>query len=127
MKSLRIETRLPARKCLAAGRALLLIVWYSSALAASQGRRPLPPVVTNVAPGLHRLGTGRHTIFGMPIFDASLWIVGNQYSSSEPHAVDLEPAVPIPPSKLVGGLIDEMAELKAADDAQREAWRALMV
>ncbi len=121
MKFPRIEPRGVAHKCLATG--LALVVCCSSALAAP----PLPPAVTSVAVGLHRLGTGRHTIFGMPVFDASLWIVGNQYSSSEPHAVDLVPSVPIPPSKLVGGLIDEMAELKAADDAQREAWRALML
>ena len=103
------------------------MIWYSNAPATSAERQPLPPAVISVAPGLHRLGTGRHTIFGIPIFDASLWIVGTQYSSSEPHAVDLEPSVPVPPSKLVGELIEEMGDLKAADDAQREAWRALML
>jgi chalcone isomerase-like protein len=125
MKSLRIRLSGVAGMCVATG--LAVAVCCSSVPAAAEEHQPLPPVVNNVAPGLHRRGTGRHTIFGIPIFDASLWIVGTQYTSSEPHAVDLEPSVPVPPSKLVGEIVDEMGELKAADDAQCDAWRAMML
>ena len=64
MKSSRIESGTLARKCIAIGVALGM--WYSNAPATSAEHQPLPAAVTGVAPGLHRLGTGRHTIFGIP-------------------------------------------------------------
>ena len=59
----------------------------------------------------------------MPVFDATLWIAGRQWSPVEPHALDVLASRNIPPARLVNGVIDEMRDLRAADDRQRARWR----
>ena len=51
-----------------------------------------------------RIGQRRmiRAIFDITIFDANLWIVGTQFSSSELHALDLEPCVTVPPANFGG-------------------------
>jgi len=92
--------------------------------ASASPSKPLPASVFEIAPGLHRLGTARHTVFGLPVFDATLWIAGQQWSPIEPHALDVLASRNIPPKRLVGGVIDEMRDLKAANDRQRAQWQA---
>lgn len=84
---------------------------------------PLPPGVTILAPGLHRLGTARHTVFGLHVFNATLWIAGPRWTPSEAHALDVEASRNIPPSRLVTNVIDEMRDMKVADDRQRSMWK----
>jgi hypothetical protein len=93
-----------------------------SAMAATQAT-VLPATVITLAPGLHRLGTARHTVFGIHVFDATLWIAGRQWSPTEPHALDVEASRQIPPSRLVNGVIDEMRDIRVADDRQRSNWK----
>ncbi len=83
----------------------------------------LPATVTTLAPGLHRLGTARHTVFGLHVFDATLWVAGPRWSPTEAHALDVEASRKIPPSRLVNGVIDEMRDIRAADDRQRTMWK----
>jgi hypothetical protein len=83
----------------------------------------LPPSVITLAPGLHRLGTARHTVFGLHVFNATLWVAGPQWSPTEAHALDVEASRDIPPSRLVNGVIDEMRDLRAANNQQRLMWK----
>lgn len=105
---------------------VMLIVFILSTYGVVSARRtkPLPASVSEIAPGLHPLGTARHTVFGMPVFDATLWVVGRHWSPAEPHALDVSASRNIPPARLVNGVMDEMRDLKAADDRQRAQWQA---
>jgi hypothetical protein len=108
----------------------LVTVWLATALmalsASARASAPviaLPATVITLAPGLHRLGTARHTVFGIHVFDATLWVAGPHWSPAEAHALDVEASRQIPPSRLVNGVIDEMRDIRAADDRQRSTWK----
>jgi len=111
-------------------RKVLASIWLATALGAlgalARAAIPvatLPPTVVALAPGLHRLGTARHTVFGLHVFDATLWVAGPRWSPSEAHALDVIASRTIPPSRLVNGVIDEMRDIKAADDKQCSMWK----
>jgi hypothetical protein len=115
----------PQRRLLASiGLAALLIAMTAHAsIAIASNVEPLPTTIETLAPGLHRLGTARHTVFGFHVFNATLWVVGRQWSPAEAHALDVEASRNIPPSRLIDGVIDEMRDIKAADDRQRSIWK----
>ncbi len=111
-------------------RHVLPSIWLAAALSAlvapASAATPvaaLPASVVTLAPGLHRLGTARHTVFGLHVFDATLWVAGEQWSPTEAHALDVEASRNIPPSRLVNGVIDEMRDIRAADEGQRSTWK----
>jgi hypothetical protein len=107
---------------------LVLLVSATCAIALAQqgGRRPLPPQVTAKAPGMHPIGSGRHTWWGVRMYDATLWIVGPQYSSATPHALDIEPGRNVPADTLVKNAITEMRDLKVGNPQQLRTWQAEM-
>jgi len=101
--------------------ATIVLVLFSaiSALAA----RPLPQQVVSTTPGMHPLGKGRHTLWGIRMYDATLWIVGPRWSETAPHALDLEPGRSVPADTLVTNAIAEMRNLKVGDESKLRIWQ----
>jgi Chalcone isomerase-like len=96
------------------------------AIADPQGPRPLPQLVLAQASGLHPFGKGRHTWWGIAMYDATLWIVGQQWSPTAPHALDLEPSRVVSSDTLVKTAIGEMRDLKVGDASKLKAWQTEM-
>jgi Chalcone isomerase-like len=115
--------QIPLRNILVAIQLVAALATMTIPALAATHIAPLPPGVTILAPGLHRLGTARHTVFGFHVFDATLWVAGPQWSPSEAHALDIEASRGIPPSRLVNSVIDEMRDMKVANDRQRSMWK----
>jgi Chalcone isomerase-like len=105
---------------------LLLISATSAIAAAPGGHRPLPPEVLSKAPGIHPFGKGRHSWWGVRMYDATLWIVGPRWSAAAPHALDIEPGRAVPSDTLVKNAIAEMRDLKVGDEGQLRIWQAEM-
>jgi len=109
------------------GTTLLVLISATFAIAApSGGQRPLPPQVLSKSPGMHPFGKGRHSWWGIRMYDATLWIVGPQYSAAAPHALDIEPGRAVPADTLVKNAITEMRDLKVGDERQLGIWQAEM-
>lgn len=90
------------------------------------GHRPLPQQVLSEAPGMHPFGKGRQTVWGIRVYDATLWIVGLQWSANAPHALDIEPGRAVPAETLVKNAIAEMRDLKVGDESKLRIWKAEM-
>src|SRR5216684_5461921 len=105
---------------------LVLISATSVVIAQTGGHRPLPPQVLSKSPGMQPFGKGRHTWWGIRMYDATLWIVGPQYSAAAPHALDIEPGRAVPSDTLVKNAIAEMRDLKVGDERQLGIWQAEM-
>ena len=86
----------------------------------------LPPEIVSAAPGIHPLGHGRHHIWGIEVYRATLWIVGLKWSAVKPHAMELQPGRSIPADSLVEAALDEMRELKLGDAAKLQTWAGEM-
>jgi len=109
------------------GTMLLVLISATSAIAALPGgHRPLPPQVLSKAPGMHPFGKGRHSWWGIRMYDATLWIVGPQWSAAAPHALDIEPGRAVPADTLVKNAIAEMRDLKVGDESELRIWQAEM-
>ncbi len=104
----------------------LLIVVAAAPLAMAQQLRPLPQPVLAAAPGMHPLGKGRHTLWGIRVYDATLWCVGPQWSASTPHALDIEPGRAVPADTLVQRAVSEMRDLKVGDANKLRLWQTEM-
>ena len=105
------------------GAMILAVISAASAIAS---HRPLPPQVVSSAPGMHPLGKGRHSLWGIRVYDATLWIVGPRWSAAAPHAIDLEPGRDVPADTLVKNAIAEMRDLKVGDARQLGIWQTEM-
>jgi len=101
----------------------ILLVLISATYAIAS-HRALPSQVLSKSPGIHPFGKGRHSLWGIRVYDATLWIVGPQYSADAPHALDLEPGRAVPADTLVKNAIAEMRELKLGDERQLGTWQA---
>ena len=109
------------------GTMLLILFSATSAIAARPGgHRPLPPQVLSEAPGIHPFGKGRHSWWGIRMYDATLWIVGPQWSAAAPHALDIEPGRAVPSDTLVQNAIAEMRDLKVGDESKLRIWQEEM-
>lgn len=75
---------------------------------------------------MHPFGKGRHSLWGVQMYEATLWIVGPQWSDAEPHAIDIEPNRTVPSDTLVKNAIAEMRDLKVGDERQLGIWQAEM-
>ena len=73
---------------------------------------------------MHPFGKGRHSWWGIQMYDATLWLAGARWSAGEPHALDLEPSRTVPADTLVKAAIDEMRHLKVGDERQLATWQA---
>jgi Chalcone isomerase-like len=105
---------------------VLLISAVVPAAALAIGHRPLPHQVVSQAPGMHPLGKGRHSWWGIQMYDATLWVVGPRYSAAAPHALDLEPGRAVSADTLVTNAMGEMRDLRAGDEQKLRAWQAEM-
>jgi len=117
--------KFPARLGLAA---ILAVICAVPGIAGAQqgGHRPLPRQVVSSAPGMHPFGKGRHTWWGVRMYDATLWIVGPRYSADAPHALDIEPGRAVPADTLVKNAISELRDLKVGDERQLRMWQGEM-
>jgi len=101
-----------------------LILMTPSVLAAQpRTPKPLPGPVRSQAPGIRPLGRGRETLWGVRVYDATLWIVGHRFTPTEPHALDVEPGRTVSGDILVNNAMDEMRRLKLGDASQLASWR----
>jgi len=105
---------------------LILFCAQSAAAQQSNAPRSLPQQVLSQAPGIHPFGKGRHTLWGIRLYDATLWIVGPQWSAGGPHALDIEPGRPVTAEALVKHAIDEMRDLRLGDESKLRSWQAEM-
>jgi hypothetical protein len=88
--------------------------------------KPLPEPVEAQAPGIRPLGRGRETLWGIHVYDATLWIVGDQFTPSQPHALDVESGKSVSADTLVNTATDEMRRLQLGDATQLASWRLEM-
>jgi Chalcone isomerase-like len=106
---------------------LLMLLSVTSVAAQPSGvHRPLPQQVLSKAPGMHPFGKARHTLWGIRVYDATLWIVGQHWSADEPQALDIEPARTVSAEALVKNAIAEMRDLKVGDESKLRMWQAEM-
>ncbi|HUY18265.1 MAG TPA: chalcone isomerase family protein [Candidatus Binataceae bacterium] len=84
----------------------------------------MPAQVAAAVPGMHPFGKGRHSWWGIQMYDATLWIVGPRWSEAEPHALDLEPSRAVSADTLVKNAVGEMRDLKLGDESKLRAWQA---
>ncbi len=105
--------------------AMLLALISTAGVVAAQtgGNRPLPQQVQLKAPGIHPFGGGRHTWWGVRMYDATLWIVGTQWSAAAPHALDIEPGRDVPADTLVTNAVAKMRALKVGDESKLRVWQ----
>jgi len=115
----------PARSKFLSAVAAILTLILATVAAAQQpnASRPLPRQVLSKAPGMHPFGKGRHTVWGMRVYDATLWIVGMQWSADAPQALDIEPGRAVPADTLVKSAIAEMRDLKIGDESKLRLWK----
>lgn len=102
---------------------LLVLISATAAIAAPPEARPLPPQVLSTAPGIHPFGKGRHSWWGIRMYDATLWIVGPQWSAAAPQALDIEPGRDVPADTLIKNAIAEMRDLKVGDEGKLRVWQ----
>ena len=106
---------------------LLVLLSAGSAIAAPPvANRPLPPQVVSQAPEMHPFGKARHSLWGVKVYEATLWIVGPQWSDAKPHALDIEPNRAVPADTLVKNAIAEMRDLKVGDESKLKIWQTEM-
>ena len=111
------------RRKLASAFAVLIFTTASALAAPPIVLKPLPAPVQSQAPGIRPLGRGRHTVWGIRVYDATLWVVGYRFIPAEPHALDVEASKSVSADALVKASMDEMSRLKLGDAAQLAAWR----
>jgi hypothetical protein len=104
----------------------LMIVTPSALAGPPLTPKPLPEPVNSQAPGIRPLGRGRETVWGIHVYDATLWAVGSRYTPVEPHALDIEPGKKVSADTLVTTAMDEMRRLKLGDATQLASWRVEM-
>ena len=61
------------------------------------------------------------------MYDATLWVVGPQWSAAAPHALDIEPGRAVPSDTLVTNALAEMRDLKVGDESKLGIWQAEMI
>lgn len=84
--------------------------------------KPLPAPVQSQAPGIRPLGRGRQTVWGVRVYDATLWVVGERFTPAQPHALDVEPGRSVSADILINNAMDEMRRLKLGDASQLASW-----
>ncbi len=118
-----MTTYLRLRPILAAALAALIFTTASALAAPPIVPKPLPAPVQSQAPGIRPLGRGRQTVWGIRVYDATLWVVGDRFVPAEPHALDVEAGKSVSADTLVKTSMDEMSRLKLGNAAQLAAWR----
>ena len=102
---------------------VLMLIMLSAPAAQPVTPKPLPAPVLSQAPGIRPLGRGRETVWGIRVYDATLWVVGDRFTPTQPHALDVEPGRSVSADTLVNNVMDEMRRLKLGDASQLASWR----
>ena len=127
MTTARAMTTYPRWRFRLAFAVLALVLMTPSALSAQPiTPKPLPEPVKSQAPGIRPLGRGRETLWGIHVYDATLWVVGDRFAPAEPHALDVEAGKSVSGDTLVKAAMDEMRRLKLGDASQLASWRVEM-
>jgi Chalcone isomerase-like len=100
-----------------------MLIKLSAAAAQPVTPKPLPAPVQSQAPGIRPLGRGRQKVFGIRVYDATLWVVGDRFTPTQPHALDVEPGKSVSADTLVNNAMGEMRRLKLGDASQLASWR----
>jgi hypothetical protein len=79
----------------------LILITTSAPSAQPVAPKPLPEPVQSKAPGIRPLGRGRQTVWGVRVYDATLWVVGDRFTPAQPHAIDVEPGRSVSADTLV--------------------------
>ncbi|MBC7781193.1 MAG: chalcone isomerase family protein [Proteobacteria bacterium] len=87
----------------------------------------LPPGVVAVAGDLKRLGTATMRWFGLPLYDASLWVRGAQWDADDNYALEMVYAREFTGKALAESSITEMKRVGFTDEAEHARWLAAMV
>src|SRR5260370_33213020 len=93
----------------------LMLITLSAPGAQPVTPKPLPAPVQSQAPGIRPLGRGRETLWGIRVYDATLWVVGDRFTPAEPHALDVGPGRSVSADTLVNNVLDEIRRLKLAE------------
>lgn len=96
--------------------ALIVLAIAAATAADALEPKPLPSAVVSIAPGIKPLGRGRQAWRGIPMYDATLRVVGTSWSAAEPHALDLELARNAAADTLIGIAVTEMKGLRLGDE-----------
>jgi hypothetical protein len=104
----------------------LMLITLSAPAAQPVTPKPLPAPVQSQAPGIRPLGRGRQTLWGVRVFDATLWVVGDRFTPDQPHALDVEPGRSVSADTLLNNAMGEMRRLKLGDASQLASWRLEM-
>ena len=88
------------------------VIFGAQRIAYAHTPHALPPDIVSQVPGIHPLGHGKREVWGIKVYHATLWVSGHSWTTSEPHAVELEPARTIPASTLIDAAIRGNAQPK---------------
>jgi len=105
-------------------RALLAAAAFAAALA--QASPPLPVALASELPMLRPLGEGRLRWFGLHVYDSSLWVPGDAWSSDRVFALDIRYAMSIKGRDLTQRSLEEMRKLGFSDPARLKRWEQAM-
>jgi hypothetical protein len=111
------------RPKLASAFVVLMFTMASAFAAPPVVPKPLPALVQSQAPGIRPLGRGRQRVWGVHVYDATLWVVGDRFIPAEPHALDVEASRSVSADTLVRTSMAEMSRLKLGNASQLMAWR----
>jgi hypothetical protein len=107
---------------LASALVALMLIMPAALSAQTLTAKPLPASVQSQAPGIRPLGRGRQTVWGVRVYDATLWVVGDRFTPTEPHALDVEPGRSVSTDTLVNNAMAEMRRLNLGNASQLAAW-----
>jgi Chalcone isomerase-like len=100
----------------------LLLITFAAPAAQPVTPKPLPAPVQSQAPGIRPLGRGRQTLWGIRVYDATLWVVGDRFTPAQPHALDVEPSESFSADTLINHAMGEMRRLNLGDASQLASW-----
>ena len=113
----------PRLRSLLASAVVALMLITPSALAAQPlVPKPLPAPVLSQAPGIRPLGRGRHTIWGIRVYDATLSVVGERFTPAQPPRWYPDTGKSVSADTMINNAMDE---IRKAQTRRRVAARIL--
>jgi len=115
--------------------ALLMLLWACAAPPPVAAQTPpLPPAISQAAPGLQVSGTGTYRWFGLQIYDATLWLPTVPASASQttqpdwshPLVLQLRYARTLRGADIAQRSVAEIEKLGLATPVQQQSWLAAM-
>jgi hypothetical protein len=101
----------------------LLLAFASAAHAGVE----LPSKLTQDAPRLHMLGSGKLTWFGLHVYDAALWASEANWNSSSAFALAIRYSRSFKGNRIAERSVTELERLGYTDPAKLSKWKEHMV